>query len=151
MSRRGWGLGAFAALLGIGCLQAGCTSSYDRDASYGDTALGVPAGAPRSGAALEYEPSYAVLPVLSRDPVPDMYFRRYGVNPTVDTREERFSTFSVDVDTASYSIVRSYLERGVLPPEAAVRVEELVNSFDYGYSRDPGATFTVHAAERGVS
>ena len=43
------------------------------------------------------------------------------------------STFSVDVDTASYAFVRRQLNRGVMPPKSAVRVEELVNYFDYDY------------------
>nr|WP_244224424.1 von Willebrand factor type A domain-containing protein [Corallococcus sicarius] len=74
----------------------------------------------------------------------DMYFKGYGVNPTVDTEEERFSTFSVDTDTASYTLTRAYLERGALPDEQAVRVEEFVNSFDYGYASAPDAPFSVN-------
>ncbi|MFP2904692.1 von Willebrand factor type A domain-containing protein [Pyxidicoccus sp. 3LFB2] len=74
----------------------------------------------------------------------DMYFKGYGVNPTVTTEEERFSTFSVDTDTASYTLMRAYLERGALPDEQAVRVEEFVNSFDYGYEAEPDAPFSVH-------
>ncbi len=74
----------------------------------------------------------------------DMYFKGYGVNPTVDTEEERFSTFSVDTDTASYTLARAYLERGALPDEQAVRVEEFVNTFDYGYANAPDAPFSVN-------
>ncbi|MHA7628542.1 YfbK domain-containing protein [Corallococcus sp. M7] len=74
----------------------------------------------------------------------DMYFKGYGVNPTVDTEEERFSTFSVDTDTASYTLTRAYLERGALPDEQAVRVEEFVNTFDYGYANAPDAPFSVN-------
>ncbi len=47
--------------------------------------------------------------------------------------EEPVSTFSVDVDTASYAVARSYLENGQLPPGQAVRVEEMINYFDYAY------------------
>ena len=46
---------------------------------------------------------------------------------------EPVSTFSVDVDTAAYSMVRSYLSDGSMPPSAAVRIEELINYFDYDY------------------
>lgn len=46
------------------------------------------------------------------------------------------STFSIDVDRASYSNVRRFLNAGQLPPADAVRIEEMVNYFDYGYS-DP--------------
>jgi len=81
---------------------------------------------------------------LPPQPFSDMYFKSYGVNPTIDTEEERFSTFSVDVDRASYALTRGYLERGALPEEQAVRVEEFVNSFDYGYKSDPEAPFSVH-------
>ncbi len=47
--------------------------------------------------------------------------------------ETPISTFSVDVDTASYSFVRRMLENGQMPPKDAVRLEELVNYFSYGY------------------
>jgi len=54
------------------------------------------------------------------------------------TVEEPVSTFSIDVDTASYAIVRSSLTRGMLPPEEAVRVEEMVNYFPYDYPQSDG-------------
>ena len=47
--------------------------------------------------------------------------------------QEPVSTFSIDVDTASYSNVRRMLNAGHLPPKDAVRIEELINYFDYGY------------------
>ncbi len=47
--------------------------------------------------------------------------------------EEPVSTFSIDVDTASYSFVRRQINNGVLPQPDAVRVEEMVNYFDYDY------------------
>ena len=75
----------------------------------------------------------------------NMYFKHWGVNPTIDTEEQPQSTFAVDVDTASYSMARSYLERGVMPAEASVRVEEVVNAFDYGYEAPTSDTFSVHA------
>ena len=54
------------------------------------------------------------------------------------TIEEPVSTFSIDVDTASYAVVRSSLSAGALPPEAAVRVEEMVNYFEYAYPSGDG-------------
>lgn len=54
-------------------------------------------------------------------------------NPIKVTTEEPVSTFSIDVDTAAYSVVRSSLVRGQLPPEGAVRIEEMVNYFPYAY------------------
>lgn len=54
-------------------------------------------------------------------------------NPVKLVSEEPVSTFSIDVDTASYANVRRFLEDGVLPPKDAVRIEELINYFDYTY------------------
>ena len=57
------------------------------------------------------------------------------INPVKRVAEEPVSTFSIDVDTASYANVRRFLNDGELPPRDAVRVEELVNYFDYGYAK----------------
>lgn len=66
-------------------------------------------------------------------------------NPFLDVTQNPLSTFSVDVDTASYSNVRRFLERGTLPPKDAVRIEELVNYFDYDYQGpDDEKPFAVH-------
>jgi Ca-activated chloride channel family protein len=75
-----------------------------------------------------------------------MFFRNYGTNAFIDTDENHLSTFAMDVDTGSYTLTRSYLEKGTLPPEAAVRVEEFVNYFDYGYAppASRGDAFAVH-------
>ena len=43
------------------------------------------------------------------------------------------STFSIDVDAASYSNIRRYINRGQLPPKDAVRIEEMINYFNYDY------------------
>jgi Ca-activated chloride channel family protein len=74
-----------------------------------------------------------------------MFFETYGVNPFIDTEDDRLSTFATDVDTASYTVTRRYLTEGVLPPKEAVRVEEFVNFFDYGYEPPRGKTFAVYA------
>ncbi len=77
-----------------------------------------------------------------------MFFRNYGVNPFIDTDDDRLSTFAVDVDTGSYTLCRSYLDRGHLPPRDAVRVEEFINYFDYAYAApaEDEAAFAVHLA-----
>ena len=54
-------------------------------------------------------------------------------NPLKVTSETPVSTFSIDVDTASYAVVRSSIMRGQLPSSDAVRVEELINYFPYDY------------------
>lgn len=55
-------------------------------------------------------------------------------NPVKAVAAEPVSTFSIDVDTASYANVRRYLNDGDLPPRDAVRIEELINYFDYDYA-----------------
>ncbi|KUF10622.1 vWA domain-containing protein [Pseudoponticoccus marisrubri] len=54
------------------------------------------------------------------------------------TVEEPVSTFSIDVDTASWSMLRNYLSNGQLPPDGAVRIEEMVNYFTYDYPAPEG-------------
>lgn len=54
------------------------------------------------------------------------------------------STFSIDVDTASYTNTRRYLQSGHLPPAEAVRTEEFVNYFDYNYPEQFNIRFGVH-------
>jgi len=58
------------------------------------------------------------------------------------------STFSIDVDTASYSFVRASLTRNVLPQPAAVRTEEMVNYFHYDYAppRTTAQPFSTNVA-----
>lgn len=64
--------------------------------------------------------------------VPDTEaFPDFDTNPVKVTAEQPVSTFSIDVDTASYAVVRSSLNAGVLPPPDAVRIEEMVNYFPY--------------------
>ncbi|RYG25933.1 MAG: VWA domain-containing protein, partial [Burkholderiales bacterium] len=56
------------------------------------------------------------------------------INSVKLVADEPVSTFSIDVDTASYSNVRRMLNAGHLPPKDAVRIEELINYFDYDYA-----------------
>lgn len=66
-------------------------------------------------------------------------------NPIKVTAEAPVSTFSIDVDTASWSMIRNSLSRGMLPPEGAVRIEEMVNYFSYDYPSPEGdAPFATH-------
>ena len=60
-------------------------------------------------------------------------FTPFDSNPVRDVTEAPVSTFSIDVDTASYSYVRSQLAQGLMPVSDAVRVEELINYFAYDY------------------
>ncbi|MDQ1257182.1 MAG: Ca-activated chloride channel [Candidatus Hydrogenedentes bacterium] len=64
--------------------------------------------------------------------------------------DEPLSTFSIDVDTASYSNVRRFIEEYTLPPADAVRIEEMVNYFAYDYAPpEDGTPFAAHVAVAG--
>lgn len=66
-------------------------------------------------------------------------------NPIKVTAESPVSTFSIDVDTASWAFIRNALNRGQLPPKDAVRIEEMVNYFSYDYPAPEGdAPFATH-------
>ena len=66
-------------------------------------------------------------------------FANAAANPVKITADAPVSTFSIDVDTASYAVVRSSLMNGALPDPSAVRIEEMVNYFPYAYAApDPG-------------
>ncbi len=85
-------------------------------------------------------------PPLPREPyvVPQIEqgrdrFEGKEINPVKQVSAEPVSTFSIDVDTASYSFVRRALNAGRLPPKDAVRVEEMVNYFPYDYARPESA------------
>ena len=73
----------------------------------------------------------------------DGFRKRYNVNPFVDTRHDHFSTFSMDVDTASFTRARERIRSGQLPDPASVRVEEFVNYFPQDCVPDPEDVFSV--------
>ncbi|MDJ0717494.1 MAG: VWA domain-containing protein [Prochloraceae cyanobacterium] len=70
-------------------------------------------------------------------PNTEQYDRIYD-NTFKLTSQNPLSTFSIDVDTASYSNVRRFLSYGQLPPQDAVRIEELINYFHYDYPQPQG-------------
>jgi Ca-activated chloride channel family protein len=68
-----------------------------------------------------------------------------GENPFLDAKSNPLSTFSIDVDTASYSNVRRFINEGSLPPKDAVRIEEMINYFTYDYPQPTDEKpFAVH-------
>jgi len=88
----------------------------------------------------------ATLAPPNDEPYEDVFFEDYGVNPFIDTEDDHLSTFAIDVDTGSYTVMRRYLRDGHLPPDESVRVEEYVNYFDQGYeppAQGEGA-FAIH-------
>ncbi len=70
-------------------------------------------------------------------------YANYGVNQMTQTTKDAKSTFSIDVDTGSYTIARRKLNTGQIPPQASVRVEEFVNYFRYDYPDPDSGPFGV--------
>jgi Ca-activated chloride channel homolog len=117
----------------------------------GGVAGGVVAGMPAPPAAVTAPPPPAVrsqeaLTYVGRSggnsipPSPGTEsYARVGENAFVRAIQEPLATFSIDVDTASYSNVRRFLNQNQLPPADAVRIEELVNYFSYDYARPSGS------------
>lgn len=79
--------------------------------------------------------------IVAPEPIPQQSYQDVGRDKFEDFEEnqvklvqqEPVSTFSIDVDTSSYAFMRRQLNSGVLPQKDAVRVEELINYFDYNY------------------
>jgi len=70
-------------------------------------------------------------------------YDRVNENGFLDVLKNPLSTFSIDVDTASYTNVRRFINNGTLPPPDAVRIEELINYFTYDYAQpSDGAPFS---------
>ncbi|HEX7980266.1 MAG TPA: von Willebrand factor type A domain-containing protein [Gemmatimonadaceae bacterium] len=86
------------------------------------------AGAPARGYAYHDEIGIR----RQREPGNTEAYDRIDENPFRSSAVAPLSTFSVDVDRASYANVRRFLDHGTLPPKDAVRIEELVNYFPYG-------------------
>ncbi|MDH5557590.1 MAG: von Willebrand factor type A domain-containing protein, partial [Alphaproteobacteria bacterium] len=89
-----------------------------------------------------YAPAKPAVGIVANDQIMHMpqpgteneKYRDFEDNPVKQVSAEPVSTFSIDVDTAAYSVVRRYLRDGVLPPRDAVRTEELINYFNYDYA-----------------
>ena len=72
-------------------------------------------------------------PIVVQPKIDRERYEDFDENPVKSVAKDPVSTFSIDVDTASYSLVRRELNAGYLPRKDAVRVEELINYFDYTY------------------
>lgn len=136
MTTRRFLLFAVFALVTLAALMAGC--ALKRPEAPVTTTVDVPVLTERPPDDVEAAPG--AQPGTHQ---PQLVLQHYGVNPTVETRAQAVSTFAADVDTGSYTLARAYLERGTLPDEAAVRVEEFVNAFDYGYRAPEKEAFAV--------
>jgi Ca-activated chloride channel family protein len=84
-------------------------------------------------------------PLPQTEPASTESYAHTAENPFLTVAQNPLSTFSVDVDTASYANVRRFLRGKRLPPSAAVRIEELVNYFPYRYAPpSDSAPFAAH-------
>jgi len=93
--------------------------------------------------------SYRLSPDDVRLPVTPQFQREsYDAvreNPFIATSNDPLSTFSIDVDTASYANVRRWLTGGSLPPVGAVRIEEMINYFSYRYPEPADGPINITA------
>jgi Ca-activated chloride channel family protein len=104
--------------------------------SYSDSAQ--VSGSLRSN--MMYESMPMEMPQQAYSPAPETRedYTKFNENVFKMAISDSLSTFSIDVDTASYSNVRRFLTSGQLPPADAVRIEEMVNYFKYDYPQPSG-------------
>jgi Ca-activated chloride channel homolog len=79
-------------------------------------------------------------------PPPGMHTESYTAkreNGFISVGNDPLSTFAIDVDTASYSNIRRFIEQGSLPPAGAIRAEEMINYFDYDYPQPAKEPFSL--------
>ena len=105
---------------------------------FSDTAMMAPSPPPSPAHAKLAYASMAFMAAPAVAPANTERYAHHAQNPVHVTAREPVSTFSLDVDTASYANLRRFLRHGELPPEDAVRVEELVNYFPYDYPAAKG-------------
>ena len=89
-----------------------------------------------------------VVDANSSTPETMIFDEKEPANSFIDSRDDNLSTFAIDVDTGSYTLMRSYLnDYGQLPSADAIRPEEFINFFDYHYQPPtlPENAFTIHA------
>lgn len=87
-------------------------------------------------------------PLKSPKPNRESY-ARINENTFQTVKREPLSTFSIDVDKAAYSNVRRFIDNGEKPPKDAVRIEEMINYFDYNYAAPTGENPIVVHTELG--
>ena len=90
------------------------------------------AGSPQQGPTIPPESGGTENPNDGAFPL--VYFEHYGVNPFIDADEDPLSTFALDGDTASYEILKLFLNNGHLAEPDSVRVEEYINSLPQNYT-----------------
>jgi Ca-activated chloride channel homolog len=122
---------------------ASCNRPSSQQETSKDAYLGNRAGSTASPGALEHLGGGAPLNSAAKtDPEPvaptGESYKSIVDNQFYTAARQPLSTFSIDVDAASYSNVRRYINEGQLPPKDAVRIEEMVNYFPYDYPQPTG-------------
>lgn len=156
MIKKSTALAAVLVLFCIACNESGREASKSDSVSLqrvSTVQLNAPTPAPASPA--NSKSNYAI-PVIEEDKAVksemadhETYFNTEDYDNIVENKflssnQEPLSTFSIDVDEASYSNIRRYLQNGSLPPPGAVRIEEMINYFDYDYPQPQnGDPFSV--------
>lgn len=131
MRRAVLGVGAALVAAAAGCCGWGARPAREEVGS-GDQALPPVALAARPAESVGAPPPPPEPGFLSAPPPPENAFREA-------TAEDQVSTLAVDVDTASYALVKRFLRRQQLPPADVVRLEEMINAFDLDDPPPPGA------------
>ncbi|WP_248732362.1 VWA domain-containing protein [Pseudomonas sp. MWU13-2517] len=135
---QGFAITVLVTLAGCGASSAPEVAKPDASAPLSELQSVVPQGAlvkhamaPAPMTARLKMPESAVTDYRSE---PREQYENLPQNPVHRVAEAPVSTFSVDVDTGSYANVRRFLNQGRLPPEGAVRLEEMLNYFPYSYA-----------------
>ena len=115
----------YATLEEVAVVGYGVQKSMDISSDY--ARVRVPAASIAYAPQMEYERGYN-----TED------YGSWSENRFKNPLEEPLSTFSIDVDAASYSNMRRFVNNGNLPPQDAIRTEELINYFSYNYSKPKG-------------
>jgi Ca-activated chloride channel family protein len=132
LSLKGSGVGGGGRGLGVGMGRLGGSHAAPRARIQANSVLAPP-------------PAPTAAPIERDAEMNTENYAHITENPFLAVKSQPLSTFSVDVDTASYSNSRRILAEGALPPKDAIRVEEWVNYFAYDYAKPTGnAPFAVH-------
>ena len=148
-----WTIGAAIAVLLV--MAAGCAADPTGTRPPGPSgptgapteAIGVPGPTRVPATAVVREEGFNTIggsATVNDDAYDLTFFKNYGVNPFIDTEDDHLSTFAMDVDTASYTVARRFVQDGNLPDPDSVRVEEFVNFFDQEYEGPSQDAFAIH-------
>lgn len=142
----------FVSIILVMALLASCSSSLSEEAKTSEVQKGTENEATCDSAAkLEAKPAQISYKNKSKDSIsnePQYIQGEMNTEEYADIDENGYklslqnplSTFSIDVDTASYSNIRRFLMDGQMPPKDAVRIEEMINYFTYDYPNPKGDT-----------